>query len=264
MESVVGIDFGTSNCGTPAAFLPCCDGCIARSCAPRCGHACPAAVAVWDDERGVVDVVPIEGDEELLCPSLVSFSGSGADQVAVCGSGAAGFLSTHPLSVVADVKRFLGRRFSDPEVQALLRLAPQSIEADEHDNVCFRVTQRDGTVARFAAVEVAALLLAHLRAQASKCLRREITSAVVTVPGARLPRARVGRQTPAARSPRARTQRTSTRNSASPSVTRRRPRASPCWASRRSRRRPPWPTACTYPARRPSWWLTSGTCVAGQ
>lgn len=142
MGKIIGIDLGTTN-----------------SC-----------VAVMDN--GSVKVIEnSEGDRTT--PSVVAFAN---DEVLV-GQAAKRQAVTNPTNTINAVKRLIGRRFEDDEVQKDIAMVPYKIiKADNGD----AWVEADGK--KMASPEVSARILQKMKTTAEDYLGEEVTEAVITVP----------------------------------------------------------------------------------
>lgn len=127
-------------------------------------------------KNGRVEI--IQNDQgNRITPSYVAFMDNGERLV---GDAAKNQATLNPESTVFDVKRLIGRKFSDKSVQADKKLVPYMIVSDK-DKPMIEVTQQ-GKVQRFAPEEVSAMVLQKMKTTAEAFLGKEIHSAVVTVP----------------------------------------------------------------------------------
>jgi len=142
MGKIIGIDLGTTN-----------------SC-----------VAVM--ENGNVKVIEnSEGDRTT--PSVVAF----ADGEVLVGQSAKRQAVTNPTNTINAVKRLIGRRFDDEEVQKDISMVPYKIiKADNGD----AWVEADGK--KMASPEVSARILQKMKKTAEDYLGEEVTEAVITVP----------------------------------------------------------------------------------
>ncbi|MDX1812645.1 MAG: Hsp70 family protein, partial [Gammaproteobacteria bacterium] len=142
MGKIIGIDLGTTN-----------------SC-----------VSVM--ENGKVKVIEnAEGDRTT--PSVVAFAN---DEVLV-GQPAKRQAVTNPNNTLFAVKRLIGRRFDDAEVQKDISMVPYKIiKADNGD----AWVEADGK--KMAAPEISARILQKMKKTAEDYLGEEVTEAVITVP----------------------------------------------------------------------------------
>ena len=143
MSRVVGIDLGTTN-----------------SC-----------VAIMDGDQAIV-IANAEGARTT--PSVVGFAQSGERLI---GQAARRQAMTNPENTIYAVKRLMGRKYEDAEVQRHLLTCPYEIVAAENGDAHVRVRGRD-----FSPPEVSALILQKMRQTAEDWLGDQVTEAVVTVP----------------------------------------------------------------------------------
>jgi molecular chaperone DnaK len=145
MGKIIGIDLGTTN----------------------------SVVAVM--EGGEPTVIPsAEGGRTV--PSVVAFSKNGDRLV---GQLAKRQAVTNPGNTVYSIKRFMGRRFDDPEVAHSLPLVPYKVERDSHSDG-IKVVLADGKT--YTPPELSAMILQKLKADAEAYLGEKVTEAVITVP----------------------------------------------------------------------------------
>jgi molecular chaperone DnaK len=114
-----------------------------------------------------------EGDRTT--PSIVAFTKDGEVLV---GASAKRQAVTNPKNTFHAVKRLIGRKFTDAEVQKDLSLVPYSIVA--HDNGDAWVRTAEGKA--LAPPEVSAKVLMKMKKTAEDFLGQPVTEAVITVP----------------------------------------------------------------------------------
>ncbi|MEX2546759.1 MAG: molecular chaperone DnaK [Chloroflexota bacterium] len=126
-------------------------------------------------EGGEPTVIPsAEGGRTI--PSVVAFTKTGERLV---GQVAKRQAITNPVNTVFSIKRFMGRRWDDPEVQKTIKLVPYKVEKDpKSDGI--RVTLSDGK--SYTPPEISAMILQKLKTDAEAYLGEKITEAVITVP----------------------------------------------------------------------------------
>jgi molecular chaperone DnaK len=124
-------------------------------------------------EGGEPTVIP-NAEGERLTPSVVAISSSGERLV---GRLARRQAVTNPENTIFSIKRFMGRKFSDPEVQRDLKLVPYKVSAAPNGDV--QVTLAGKT---YSPPEVSAMILQKLKADAEAYLGEKVERAVITVP----------------------------------------------------------------------------------
>jgi molecular chaperone DnaK len=144
MPKVIGIDLGTTN----------------------------SAVAYMEGGEPTI-IANAEGGR--ITPSVVAFTKNGERLV---GQVAKRQAITNPENTVYSIKRFMGRRFSDPEVQRSKNLVSYKIAEASHGGV--EVVLTDGK--RLSPPEVSAMILGKLKTDAEAFLGDKVTQAVITVP----------------------------------------------------------------------------------
>jgi molecular chaperone DnaK len=144
MGKIIGIDLGTTN----------------------------SVVAVM--EGGEPTVIPsAEGGRTV--PSVVAFTKSGERLVGLLAKRQA---VTNPQNTVFSIKRFMGRRWDDPEVQRSKKLVPYAVEKDpKSDGVVVKINDKT-----YTPPEISAMILQKLKADAEAYLNEKVTEAVITVP----------------------------------------------------------------------------------
>ena len=144
MGKIIGIDLGTTN-----------------SC-----------VAIMEGGKAKV-IENSEGDRTT--PSIVAWTKDGEVLV---GASAKRQAVTNPKNTFFAVKRLIGRKFTDAEVQKDLGLVPYAIT--QHDNGDAWVALTDGK--KLAPQEVSAKVLEKMKKTAEAYLGETVTEAVITVP----------------------------------------------------------------------------------
>ena len=112
-----------------------------------------------------------------ITPSYVAFQDSGERLV---GDAAKNQATINPENTVFDVKRLIGRKYSDKSVQADKKLVPYKIVSDKDKPVVNVMI--DGTSSNFAPEEISAMILQKMRSTAEEFLGKSVKNAVVTVP----------------------------------------------------------------------------------
>jgi len=110
-----------------------------------------------------------------LTPSVVAVNPKSGEQIV--GQVARRQAITNPENTVFSVKRFMGRKFSDPQVQEALKHVPYTVKAASNGDI--RVTMGGKEL---SPPEVSAMILRKMKQDAEAKLGEKITQAVITVP----------------------------------------------------------------------------------
>jgi endoplasmic reticulum chaperone BiP len=130
-------------------------------------------------KNGRVEIIANDQGNRIT-PSYVAFTEAGERLV---GDAAKSQATINPENTIFDVKRLIGRKFSDASVQADKKLVPYKIVSDRSDKPLIEITQQNGnTTTRFAPEEISAMVLQKMKATAEAYLGEKVTHAVVTVP----------------------------------------------------------------------------------
>jgi molecular chaperone DnaK len=145
MAKIIGIDLGTTN----------------------------SVVAVM--EGGEPTVIPTaEGGR--LCPSVVAFTKNNERLV---GQTARRQAVVNSDNTVYSIKRLMGRRYDEPEVEKARKVLPYQIVAGKAGDARVRVPQ---TGKEYTPQEISAMVLRKLADDAEAYLGEKVTQAVITVP----------------------------------------------------------------------------------
>ncbi|MFA5946700.1 MAG: molecular chaperone DnaK [Patescibacteria group bacterium] len=106
-------------------------------------------------------------------PSMVGLT-KGAERVV--GMPAKRQAVTNPKNTLYSVKRLIGRRFSDSEVQRDIKMMPYEI-VQRGEGVAIKLGDKD-----FSPQEIAAMILGKMKADAEEKLGEKISEAIITVP----------------------------------------------------------------------------------
>jgi len=143
VAKVIGIDLGTTN----------------------------SVVATMEGGEPVV----LENSEgSLLTPSVVAITKNGERLV---GQVAKRQSVTNPENTVFSIKRLMGRKYDDPEVQRTIKSVPYKIVRAPNGDVRIVLNGRE-----YSPPEISAMILQKLRADAEARLGERVTQAVITVP----------------------------------------------------------------------------------
>lgn len=144
MAKIIGIDLGTTN----------------------------SVVAVMEGGEPTV-IASAEGAR--LVPSVVAVNTKSNERL--IGQVARRQAITNPANTVYSIKRFMGRKFSDPLVEQALKSVAYEASAAPNNDVRVRLGGKD-----YSPQEISAMILSKLKADAEAYLGQAVTQAVITVP----------------------------------------------------------------------------------
>ncbi|MCC6146953.1 MAG: molecular chaperone DnaK [Anaerolineaceae bacterium] len=143
MGKIIGIDLGTTN----------------------------SVVAVMMGGEPVV--IPTAEGERLL-PSVVAVN---KNKERLVGRTARNQAITNPENTVFSIKRFMGRKYDDPEVSHALPHIPYRVTKSQNGDIRVVLDEKE-----YSAPEISAMILSKLKADAEAYLGETVTQAVITVP----------------------------------------------------------------------------------
>jgi molecular chaperone DnaK len=143
MAKIIGIDLGTTN-----------------SVAAVMSGGEPVVIPSAEGERLVPSVVAVNKNHERLV-------GRVARNQAI----------TNPTNTVFSIKRFMGRKGDDPEVERTRKRVPYAVSSAANGDVRVTLDEKE-----YSAPEVSAMILSKIKADAEAYLGETITQAVITVP----------------------------------------------------------------------------------
>jgi molecular chaperone DnaK len=143
MAKIIGIDLGTTN----------------------------SVVAVM--EGGEPTVIPSREGERLV-PSVVAVN---KNHERIIGRAARNQAVVNPENTVFSIKRFMGRKYSDPEVQKAISRVPYKVAEAPNGDVRVILDGRE-----YSPPEISAMILGKMKSDAEAYLGESITQAVITVP----------------------------------------------------------------------------------
>jgi len=143
MAKIIGIDLGTTN-----------------SVAAVMSGGEPVVIPSAEGERLVPSVVAVNKNHERLV-------GRVARNQAI----------TNPTNTIFSVKRFMGRKSDDPEVERTRKRVPYAVNGADNGDVRVRIDDKE-----YSPPEVSAMILSKIKADAEAYLGEPVTQAVITVP----------------------------------------------------------------------------------
>ena len=144
MARIIGIDLGTTN----------------------------SVIAVMEGGEPVV-IPTAEGGR--LCPSVVAVNPKTGERLV--GQVARRQAVTNPENTIASIKRLMGRKFKDAEVQKAIKILPYRIVEKPNGDAWVVMDGKE-----YSPPEISAMILAKLKTDAEAYLGEPVTQAVVTVP----------------------------------------------------------------------------------
>ena len=142
MGKIIGIDLGTTN----------------SVCGVMIGGE-PTVIPSAEGGRLFPSVVAIKGNERMV--------GQVAKRQAI----------VNPENTVFSIKRFMGRKFDDPEVQRALEVVPYKVTAAPNGDIRVWIGDKE-----YSPPEISAMILQKIKADAEAYLGESVTQAVITVP----------------------------------------------------------------------------------
>ena len=107
-------------------------------------------------------------------PSIVAFTKKGERLVGLLAKRQA---ITNPSNTISSVKRLIGRRYNDEEVQRAKKFLPFKLIAGEHSEVKIEANGK-----KYGTQEISAMILQKLKQSAEDHLGEKVTDVVLTVP----------------------------------------------------------------------------------
>ena len=132
-----------------------------------------SCVGVW--KNNMVEIIPNEQGSRIT-PSVVAFT----ETERLVGEAAKNQATKNPTGTVYDVKRLIGRKFHEKEVQHDAKFLPYDIVNNE--GKAYIKTNFKGESKVFSPEQVSAMVLEKMKQIAEKYLSKEVKNAVVTVP----------------------------------------------------------------------------------
>jgi molecular chaperone DnaK len=144
MGRIIGIDLGTTN----------------------------SVVAIM--EGGEPTVIP-SAEGGRLIPSVVAINTKTNERTV--GQVARRQAITNPENTIFSIKRFMGRKYTDPEVQQAIDVVPYQVSAAPNGDLRVRLGDKE-----YSPPEISAMILGKIKADAEAYIGGPVTQAVITVP----------------------------------------------------------------------------------
>ncbi|ETN02060.1 hsp70-like protein [Phytophthora nicotianae INRA-310] len=133
-----------------------------------------SCVGVWQNDR--VEIIANDQGNRTT-PSYVAFT----DTERLIGDAAKNQVAMNAHNTVFDVKRLIGRKFTDPEVQSDIKHWPFKVVRGA-ENKPQLVVQFKGESKTFQPEEISSMVLIKMREVAEAFIGKHVKNAVVTVP----------------------------------------------------------------------------------
>lgn len=133
-----------------------------------------SCVGVWQNDR--VEIIANDQGNRTT-PSYVAFT----ETERLIGDAAKSQAAMNSHNTVFDAKRLIGRKFSDPSVQADMKHWPFTVVSGVGGTPIIEVEYK-GEKKQFKAEEISSMVLAKMKEIAEAYLAKEVKNAVITVP----------------------------------------------------------------------------------
>lgn len=133
-----------------------------------------SCVGIWQGNR--VEIIA-NSQGNRTSPSYVAFT----DKQKLIGDAAKQQAGMNPENTIYDIKRLIGRKFTDKSVQDDIKRFPFKVIADKNNNPVVQVNFM-GEVKTFTPEQISAMILTEMKDIAEAYLGEKVTHTVVTVP----------------------------------------------------------------------------------
>ena len=133
-----------------------------------------SCVGIWKDNN--VEIIANDQGNRTT-PSWVAFN----ENEKLVGESAKNQYNSNPENTIFDVKRFMGQKFQDTNVQNEMKHMPYKVVSGKNNNPTLRVEYKNETV-DFSPQEISAFILQKMKSTAESYLGKEVKNAVITVP----------------------------------------------------------------------------------
>ncbi|KAH8904340.1 78 kDa glucose-regulated protein precursor [Coniochaeta sp. PMI_546] len=127
-------------------------------------------------QHGKVEIL-VNDQGNRITPSYVAFT----DEERLVGDAAKNQAAANPTNTIFDIKRLIGRKFSEKDVQQDIKHFPYKVISKD-DKPFVKVTVAGGEEKTFSPEEISAMILGKMKEVAESYLGKKVTHAVVTVP----------------------------------------------------------------------------------
>ena len=134
-----------------------------------------SCVGVFQNDK--IEIIA-NSNGKRLTPSCVSFRGNER----LIGNAAKNIIIQNPINTIYDVKRLIGRNYSEESVQNDIKLWPFKVEKEEKSDKPIISIEINGKTEKFYPQQISAMVLADLKNTAEDYLGEKVKDAVITVP----------------------------------------------------------------------------------
>jgi len=133
-----------------------------------------SCVGVWQDNN--VEIIANDQGNRTT-PSWVAFN----ENEKLVGESAKNQYNSNPENTIYDVKRFMGQKFQDTNVQNEMKHMPYKVVSGKNNNPMLCVEYKNEKK-EFSPQEISAFILEKMKSTAESYLGKEVKNAVITVP----------------------------------------------------------------------------------
>lgn len=133
-----------------------------------------SCVGVWQNDK--VEIIANDQGNRTT-PSWVAFN----SEEKLVGEGAKSQYNSNPTNTVFDVKRLMGYKYDDPQVQRELRKLPYEVVSGPNNIPKIQVSYKE-EVKEFTPQEISSFILEKMKTTAEAYLGKDVKNAVITVP----------------------------------------------------------------------------------
>src|SRR5579872_410012 len=139
-----------------------------------------SCVSVWRNKK--CEIICDQFGNRTI-PSVVSFYRSAK----LVGYNALSMKDVNPANTIYDIKRIIGRKFTDPILEQVKKIISYDVIDDEskHHNILVKLDSNDGTMTRkkeYRPEEICGYILIEIKNMAEAYLKKKVLKVVITVP----------------------------------------------------------------------------------
>ena len=131
-------------------------------------------VSIWMNNKA--EIVP--NDFGRFFPSIVSFY----KNEKYAGHGAKTLIKKNPKNTIYNIRKLIGKKYNDPEIQKLIKTVPYKIIKDNNSNKIKIEIKDSGIIKKYYPEEILSILLINLKKIAEDFRGKLCNNLVITVP----------------------------------------------------------------------------------